>query len=148
MKIAFLGDIALFGRASLTQNPNGRGYFDEVERFLSEYDYVVGNLESPFSAKKKKWGAKSAFLCSDVENVKVLKYLHVDAVTLANNHMFDYGSEGYETTKKLLEETGIEWFGAEGKELRVVNNGNKIAFLGYCCYSSNPLLRRCWRLWC
>lgn len=69
----------------------------------------------------------------------MLNILGIDAVTIANNHMFDYGSEGYETTKKLLEETGIEWFGAEGKELRVVNNGNKIAFLGYCCYSSNPL---------
>ena len=138
MKIAFLGDIALFGRASLTQNPNGRGYFDEVERLLSEYDYVVGNLESPFSAKKKKWGAKSAFLCSDVENVKVLKYLHVDAVTLANNHMFDYGCEAFNLTIKLLEQNGIAWFGANGKEHLMEYDGSKLCFSGFCCYSTNP----------
>ena len=109
-----------------------------VKTILNQCDYVVGNLETPFSYRRKKYGAKSAFLCTEPENVELLKILGVDAVTIANNHMFDYGREGYETTKKLLEEAGIEWFGAEGKVVKVENNGCRLAFSGWCCYSTNP----------
>jgi poly-gamma-glutamate synthesis protein (capsule biosynthesis protein) len=139
MKIALLGDIALFGKMSVNENPKLNDYFAEVSEHLKSFDYVVGNLETPFSISQKINGAKSAYICSDVENVQILKQLHVNAVCLSNNHMFDYGKEGYETTKKLLENNSIEWFGAEGKELKIVNENNKIAFSGFCCYSSNPL---------
>jgi len=53
--------------------------------------------------------------------------------------MFDYGEEGYETTKRVLEENSIKWFGAEGKEVVVEKDSNKVAFAGFCCYTSNPL---------
>ena len=137
MRIALLGDIALFGRCI---DP---GYFKEIGNYLSGFDYVVGNLETPFSAAKKTSGAKSAYICADVSSASYLKELHLDAVTLANNHMFDYGLEGYELTKKILSEAGIAWFGTEEKELRVDIDGNRLAFSGYCCFSSNPL--RCVR---
>ena len=138
MRIAFIGDIALFGNLSIINNSHLKDYFEEVSEFLQTEDFVVGNLESPFSAKKKTHGAKSAYLYSDPENVEVLKWLNVSAVTLANNHMFDYGKEGYETTKQLLEKNGIQFFGSEGKDYLIENQGNKLAFTGYCCYSSGP----------
>ena len=139
MKIALLGDMAFFGRMSVNENPKTEEYFSEVADYLKELDYVVGNLETPFSEKKKTNGAKSAYICADVENVRTLKQLHVNAVCLANNHMFDYGTEGYETTKRVLAANGIEYFGAEGKELRVDVGGSNVAFSGFCCYTSNPL---------
>lgn len=139
MKIALLGDMAFFGRMSVNENPRTDEYFSEVADYLKGFDCVVGNLETPFSEKKKTFGAKSAYICADVENVRTLKQLHVNAVCLANNHMFDYGTEGYETTKRVLGENGIEFFGAEGKELRVEAGGCKVAFSGFCCYTSNPL---------
>lgn len=138
MKIAFIGDIALFGHLSLTVNPHLSDYFEEVSGYLAKEDYVIGNLESPFSIAKKSHGAKSAYLYSDPENVEVLIWLHVSAVTLANNHMFDYGKEGYETTKRLLEENDIRWFGAEGRDFILEAQNNRLAFSGYCCYSSGP----------
>ena len=131
--------MALFGRCSLTTNPNAKEYFADVANYLSNVDYVVGNLETPFSVRKKTHGAKSAYICSDVDNVELLKFLHVNAVTLANNHMFDYGKEGYETTKKILTENGIEYFGTEGKRLDVEIEGNQLSFEGFCCYTTNPL---------
>lgn len=133
MRIALLGDIALLGKCA------DLDYFKEICSYLAGFDYVVGNLETPFSAKKKTNGAKSAFICADPSSVNILNALHLDAVTLANNHMFDYGKEGYELTKKLLNEVDISWFGTEGKDLRLEKAGNKIAFSGFCCYSSNPL---------
>lgn len=139
MKIAFIGDIALFGKLSLVNNAQLKEYFEDVSNLLSEEDFVVGNLETPFSRKKKTHGAKSAYICSDVENIEVLKWLNISAVSLANNHMFDYGKEGYETTKQLLQEAGIEFFGTEGKNLKVNKDNNRLAFNGFCCYSSGPL---------
>ena len=139
MKIALLGDIALFGQMSVSSNPRLKEYFSDIAEYLNHFDYVVGNLETPFSVLKRTSGAKSAFICSDVENVVVLKQLHIHAVSLANNHMFDYGEEGYETTKKILKENGIEYFGSEGKDLKIEQDGNRIAFSGFCCYSSGPL---------
>lgn len=139
MKLILLGDMAFFGRCSLSSNPNAREYFADVAKRLAQADYVVGNLETPFSIKKKIHGAKSAYICSDVENVALLKMLHVNAVTLANNHMFDYGKEGYETTKKVLTENGIAFFGSEGKSLCFDIEDNHLAFEGFCCYTTNPL---------
>lgn len=139
MKIAFLGDIALFGCFNVNKNKNLRDNLKGIGQYLSMFDLVVGNLESPFSAKKKTWGAKSAYLCSDVENVEVLKWLHIDIVNLANNHIFDYGKEGYETTKMLLGKAGIKYFGTEGKTVDVNMGCNRLRFSGFCCYSTNPL---------
>lgn len=133
MQLALLGDIALLGRCTT------QAYFKEIGDYLSGFDYVVGNLETPFSAAKKTSGAKSAYICAEPNCIPILNQLHLNAVTLANNHMFDYGKEGYELTKKLLSEAGIEWFGTEGRELRVALKGNSVSFAGFCCYTTNPL---------
>lgn len=139
MKVAFIGDIALFGNLSLRNNSSLVDYFKDVSEYLQTEDYVIGNLESPFSEKQRTHGAKSAYLCSEPENVRILKLLNVHAVSLANNHMFDYGKEGYETTKRLLTENNISYFGSEGKDLLLQFESNRLAIAGFCCYSSGPL---------
>lgn len=139
MKIAFLGDIGFIGNKNLDNNSDNYEYFKEVREQLLNYDYVIGNLETPFTEAKKIYGVKSAHICTSKENVKLLKYLNVNIVTLANNHIYDYGVEGYELTKKILKENQIEYFGIENKEIFIEKEDNKVALLGYCCYSTNPL---------
>lgn len=139
MKLALLGDIALFGSFSGIKNQNLMNNLKEIADYLSSFDYVVGNLETPFSATKRTYGAKSAYIFAEPEDICILQFLHINAVTLANNHMFDFGIEGYELTKQLLKQEGIEWFGSEGKELRIGKDDNIVTFAGFCCYTSNPL---------
>lgn len=139
MKIALLGDIALFGDFSVKYNPDLFDRLKVLSDYLSGFDYVIGNLETPFSKKKKRGGAKSAYIYSDPENIEILKFLHVTAVSLANNHMYDFGQEGVDTTIELLEKHNIRWFGTDGKDYRIDDGGNRIAVNGFCCYSSNPL---------
>lgn len=139
MKIALLGDIAFFGAYSLTNNPQIRDRLSVMEEYLSKFDIVVGNLETPFSVEKQKHGAKSAYICSDVCNADLLSYLHIGVVNLANNHMFDFGQEGFITTCKELDKRGIKHFGSNGETVQFNLDGNKLFFGGYCCYSSNPL---------
>jgi len=140
MKIALLGDIAFFGKFSLENNQDIFEYFKEVSEKLKEYDLVVGNLETPFVIPgTKSFGHKSAYIESSPKNIALLKYLNIDVVNLANNHIYDFGASSYEMTKKLLSENNIKYFGVENQQLIIESDSNKIAINGYCCYSTNPL---------
>lgn len=138
MKIALLGDIAFFGKYSL-ENENVYDYFKDVANELGKCDYVIGNLETSFIDKGSQFGSKSAHIKSIEKNVELLKYLNINIVNLANNHVFDYGIEGYENTKKILKKNNILFFGIENMQVLLEEVNNKIAFSGYCCYSTNAL---------
>lgn len=137
MKIAFLGDIALIGKYDLTKNPEAKDKLKCLSEELEQYDYVVGNLESPLTNKDKTLVCKSMHLKSDMINVELLKYLNIDAVSLANNHTYDYGKKGIEETIKTLDDNKIEWFGVNSKTLIKEIDGEKISFSGFCCFSTN-----------
>jgi poly-gamma-glutamate synthesis protein (capsule biosynthesis protein) len=139
MKIALLGDIALFGQYSLESNDALLINLKPMAELLSSFDYVIGNLETPFVSNQKKHNYKSAHICSKVKNIEILKFLHINCVSLANNHIFDYGKGAYKETKKLLESNNIDYVGVEDKEVFIEKNDNKIAINGFCCYSTNPL---------
>ena len=138
MKIALLGDIAFFGKFSLKQNEELFKYFENVSKILNKFDYVVGNLETPFVNGHKPYGYKSAYISSVIENVKILKYLGVNVVNLANNHIYDYGPDALQLTKEILEKNDIQYFGIENKSVLLQKNDNFIKLNGYCCYSTNP----------
>jgi len=139
MKIALLGDTAFYGKFSLKQG-SPKKILQKTAELLKSFDYVVLNLETPFAKDNaKQYGNKSAYIKSDPENIELLKYLGVDAVCLANNHMFDFGYDSFELTKKILSDNGIAYFGVENKDLKIELFGNKIAISGYCCFSTNPI---------
>lgn len=138
MKIALLGDIAFFGKFSLKNNSRLYEYFSEIAEKLNNYDLVIGNLETPFLIPNAKpHGYKSAYIGSEIENVELLKYLNVNVVNIANNHIFDYGKESYYNTKKILAENNIKYFGTK-ESLFLQFDTNNIALNGFCCYSTNP----------
>lgn len=138
MKIALVGDIGLFGKYTL-KNPNIKKYFKEISDLLSSVDYVVGNLEVPVCVSgKAKWG-KSAHLKTEPENIELLKYLNITHVSLANNHLYDYGKKGFEETIEHLESSKIKYFGVNDKVELIENGSNKVALSGYVCYTTNAL---------
>lgn len=138
MKIALLGDIAFFGKYSLKNNGKAVfDYFENVAQVLRGFDLVVGNLETPFFDGNAPFGYKSAHIKAAADNVGLLKFLNITAVNLANNHIFDHGVQGYRSTREVLYRNGIEYFGTENKQLRIVRKGDKIALTGFCCYSTN-----------
>ena len=143
MKIALLGDIAFFGRKCLAANPDFVDCLNEVASYLQTHDVVIGNLETPFVDGHSAVGAKSAHVASDKANITLLKQLGVTHVTLANNHIMDYGCDALGFTRSLLDEAGISCFGVNGEEVRLEFDGNKIAMLGYCSYNTNPNDGRC-----
>lgn len=137
MKIAFIGDVALFGRFDIENLP--KDYFKNVSNFLNDFDLVVANLEAPFisDADVASKCNKSALISSRVENVALLKQLNVSVACLANNHIFDYGINGLKKTINTLEENNIHWFGVNDKSLYFENE--KLSLHGFCSYNTNPI---------
>jgi poly-gamma-glutamate synthesis protein (capsule biosynthesis protein) len=137
MRIALLGDIALVGKYDLEQNPKAKQRLEWLAAELSCYDYVVANLETPLTDKQKSLIPKSMHLRSSKLNVELLKFLNIKAVTLANNHIYDFGKNALLETIETLNRNCIEWFGLNGKNLVKQIAGERLSFSGYCCYSTN-----------
>lgn len=138
MRVALLGDIALFGRFDSTSNPSIRRVLEPIAEYLHGFDLVVGNLEVPLTTAQNAVGPKSAHLRADPRNASLLRFLGVHAVSLANNHIFDFGQRGLDDTKAALDSSGIEWFGVGGQQAEFRNGKTGISFRGYCSWNTNP----------
>lgn len=141
MKIALLGDLALFGNYSI-DNPDIFNYFEAISKYLESFDLVIANLETPLLKEKRQtYGSKSAHICAESKDVRVLEFLNIDVVNLSNNHIFDYGKKGYFDTINTLKKAGIKYFGGNGETTRILFDNNKLSLSGYTCLTTNPLRR-------
>jgi poly-gamma-glutamate synthesis protein (capsule biosynthesis protein) len=112
--------------------------FVAAVRELQAADLVVANLEMPLSRRGyrvPKW----ANLRSDPDVIEVVRWLGVHAVTLANNHMMDYGHPALLDTLETCDRAGVVRFGA-GRDLteaeqpaRFEVKGLRVAFIGVAC---------------
>ncbi len=110
--------------------------FAKVRPIAEKADLFVVNLECPFTTRAEKV-AKNFNFRARPEFVASLQSGSVDVVSLANNHMVDYGPGGLEDTIATLDGAKIVHFGA-GANLAAARapaivevKGIKIAFLGY-----------------
>ncbi|MBI4191136.1 MAG: CapA family protein [Betaproteobacteria bacterium] len=114
-------------------------YSELVRPTLATVDLRFANCERQYSTRKVGSGPKgSAHGCQPPEMAQIFTDCGFDAVTIANNHMYDYGPGPLLDTRALLLEKGIKVTGA-GKNLEearqpaiVERNGIKVGFLGYC----------------
>lgn len=145
MKILIAGDLSLQDRAfrrnwNIEQLSNS---FSEVSCILKDSDFSIVNLESPITEC-------SCPILKDGPNLKnspvlndILDYLGFKAVSLANNHLKDYGSQGVIDTIDFCLNHGIFYVGAGSnlvearKPLIVNNNGFLIGFLNVCEHESS-----------
>lgn len=99
-------------------------------------DIVLGNLECPVTDRGRKlpktWNFRARPLSLDA-----LKAAGFTLLTIANNHSFDYGREGFLDTLFHLTKAKLPFIGggrdrAEAERLHVVQKGGlKIGFLGF-----------------
>ncbi len=133
-----VGDIMLAGIGSSAYTRLGYDYpFASLANELKTGDITVGNLEAPLTIRGKEFIDKKFRFRVNPAAAKALKNAGFSVLTLANNHMMDYGEAGLEDTLRYLDKTGIMHTGA-GKNLdsaripAVMQIGSKtIAFLAY-----------------
>lgn len=95
-----------------------KGYDYPLERmrsFLEHADLTIANLETPLTDLDRSpfEGKKSFVHWSDVRHAPAhLKKHNIFVTSLANNHCFDYGKEGFDQTLDALQRSGMVYLGA------------------------------------
>ncbi len=116
--ICFAGDINLDENWYTTRflNEQPGGIYDCISQELVEVmraaDIMCLNNEFTYSTGGAPLPGKAYTFRADPARVEVLGQLGVDAVTLANNHVYDYGEEALLDTFTVLEEAEVPYFGA------------------------------------
>ncbi len=84
----------------------------ELIAIMQEADIMCLNSEFVFSTNGEPLKGKKYTFRGNPSRVSVYQELGVDVVTLANNHVYDYGKQAMLDTFTTFEEAGIEYFGA------------------------------------
>lgn len=138
--LMFVGDVMLDRGIEYMVKKQGGGdwqfLFSEIIGELKKADFLVGNLESVVSDKGTKVGSIYSFR-AEPESLEVLLWTGFDLVSVANNHIFDYGREAMEDSWQRLIDVGIDYIGggfshheAHRPAIKEIG-GNRIAFLAY-----------------
>ncbi len=86
--------------------------FSKLRKVFWHDDLTVVNLENVFSNSDQGKIKKTYNFRGPMDYAKILSFGSVEAVTIANNHIVDYGRQGALNTVKALEAEGVAWFGA------------------------------------
>ncbi len=138
--LCFAGDISVSDEARTTaywisQNRDISKCIDaEMIRHMQDADICFVNNEFQYSTRGTAL-VKNYTFRGNPENVCVMNDLGVDIVSLANNHVYDFGEDALLDTMETLTDAGIPYVGA-GKNLEEASStyyydleGFRIAFI-------------------
>jgi hypothetical protein len=140
--VAAVGDVML-GSAfpdetgGLLPPDDGKALLAEVTPLLSSADVAFANLEGPLldegpseKCARAKPGRCYAFRVP-TRYGKLLAAAGVDVVSLANNHVGDFGDAGRASTRATLDALGVRYAGAPGEVARLEVRGRRIALVAF-----------------
>ena len=115
----------------------GRDPFEYIKKdldVLKKFDIIVANLEGPIVEMDRSKCQSKAYNFQFASTApELLKSVGINMVNIANNHTQDCFSAGYESTKKFLKESRIDYVGEKELEksyvLGMIDN-KKVAFVG------------------
>ncbi len=106
------GDVMLDRGVKNRIDGDGKDFiFEKTAGFIRLKDISFCNLECPVSTRGKRKAGGYAFRADPV-NLSIVKKCGFKVVSLANNHMMDYGEESLTDTFKYLDAEGITYAGA------------------------------------
>lgn len=160
-KISAVGDILcqmdMIDDAKTSDGYDFSHMFTGISKFVKNSDIAIGTLETNFVDGKYSGVGKYN---SPIEFLKAVKDSGIGLVSLAHNHVLDYGTQGLEKTISKIKEQNIEITGIKENSERTNEqdentldeekqenpdftgnikeiNGIKVAFLGYTYGLSN-----------
>ena len=149
INMAFTGDIMCHNtiyKDAFDSSNNSYDFsyiFDDVKYNIQTADIAVGNLETTFAGSSKGYSSYPTF--NTPENLAyTLKKIGFDVLTTANNHCYDSGYSGIESTINYLDDADISHTGTyksqeEQNQILIKNvKGIKIAFLSF-TYGTNGI---------
>lgn len=133
-ELSFVGDCTL---ASTTYNKklaisyenvvrdNYAYPFEKTVQYFKDDDFTFANLECALTASTASDDKNFCFR-ADPAYAQILTSGSVEFVTLGNNHVMDYGEQGYADTKAALDAVGVGYAGRDEGKIYETKSGLKI----------------------
>jgi len=113
----------------MVKNNNFKLPFEKTADVLKKGDIVFANFESPL-VKNCLPANEGMIFCGSERAVEGLIFAGINVVSIANNHMGNYGKVGIDNTVNLLEKNNISVTGNEKIAYKKIRD-KTFAFLGY-----------------
>ena len=139
--ISFVGDISLADNFYIMPKYDERekGIYgilsSDVVRIMTESDIMVVNSEFTISDRGEEMPGKYYTFRASTKRIPIYNEMGVDLLTLANNHVYDFGEIAFNDMLDSLDEYNIPYIGA-GRNIDeamrpyyFIINGYKIAFV-------------------
>ena len=140
MKILVCGDYCPQNRLiPFVEQGRFEAILGNVKPVVQQTDYAIVNLECPVTTGTEKEIQKCGTNLQCTENaIKALKWAGFQCVTLANNHILDYGSEGVKNTLTICERQNMDYVGCglnldEACRVKYVKVKGKVLAIINCC---------------
>ena len=140
LRLLLLGDCML-GRLvnQVLENAPPEYPWGDTLPLLQSADWRLCNLECVISDRGTPWSpyTKAFHFRSDAKNIATLEVARINAVSLANNHVLDYGYDALSETLEILERSKIVYSGAghnyaQASRLAVADvSGRKLGLLAF-----------------
>lgn len=139
--ISFVGDVSLADNWYIMPkyDERGKGIYgilsEDVVDIMTSTDIMVANNEFTISDRGTPMPGKYYTFRGSPTRLKIYEEMGVDLVTLANNHVYDFGEDAFSDMLKFLKEYNIPYIGAGNnieeamKPYYFIINGYKIAFV-------------------
>jgi poly-gamma-glutamate capsule biosynthesis protein CapA/YwtB (metallophosphatase superfamily) len=136
--ICAVGDLMMSSWIIDVVKENGVDFpFDSTRFLLKKGDITIANLEAPLTETGSAYKDKTFTFKVPPSFIDGIKRSGIDVVTLANNHILDFGIQGLSNTITILDSNNIKHIGA-GKNRSfacaptiVDFYGIKVGFLGF-----------------
>lgn len=137
ISLLFGGDFAPLGAYEDVIKARDGAVLGDAREAITRADFTLFNLETPLCRPGQAIDKDGPSIRAIPDTLKALTANGVDAVCLANNHIFDYGASGLIQTMEALDEQGIRYAGAGMNRaaaeapLRVTLNGRRISIFSF-----------------
>jgi hypothetical protein len=137
--LVMTGVTAFVRATAYTMDKKGITYpGQDIQDWLTQADITHVSNEVPFFDKCPPPNPSQAALvfCSDPRYIDLLNFVGADVIELTGNHFADFGPAAMLKTLAMYKNNNMQYFGGGAdradaiKPLLMVNNGNKIAFIG------------------
>lgn len=113
MKILITGDFCPIGRnKKAIQEGQFTKLLGGLESTIRDADLAITNLECPLTNAANPIQKSGPAIKSSPDAVNALSFAGFHLVTLANNHILDYGAQGLTDTINVCKEANIDYVGA------------------------------------
>lgn len=147
--LSFVGDVMLANSDTMTkkgsfyefaENNPPEYFLEKVQSVFAKDDFTIVNLENVLTdnelEKSEKDHDPAYWFRSPTSFAEMLTKGSVEGVSLANNHIYDYGKQGYKDTTAAVKAAGL-YYGNFGEIMYLEKQGFKIAVICYGMWRPN-----------